>query len=486
MGLLELLPFGAYGLALATALALGALCAFGRRKRQAGEPPLINGWIPFLGEALNFRNNTTDFLLSLNKKYGDIFTVYMAGKYITFIINPLHYHTVTKNSKYLEFSEFADQISSQAFDHPPIVNGSCPGLIEHVHRNYQYLLGKPLDTLSQNMMNNLQNIFQSKFSQMVDWETGKMHKFCFSVIFEASFKTLYGRDPHKDDYSITDAIGEQFLKFDASFSYLALNVPIQFLGATKRVRREIINFLNPKKMERWLEVSELVQNRKDVFETYKVLGDYDKAAHHLALLWASVGNTIPATFWAMYYLLRHPEAFAMVRDEIDHLLQSTGQESRPGCNIYLTREQLDNLVYLESAINESLRMCSSSMNIRAIKENFILKFEENHEVSLRKGDFLAIFPPVLHLDPEIYEDPKKREEKTAVPSCETNLPTFRSFQGACCRSKDSWPKERNNSDETGCLPPLRRTDNCSLTTINLRLNVGFVWKWIIGCPKKAE
>lgn len=51
-------------------------------------------------------------------------------------------------------------------------------------------------------------------------------------------------------------------------------------------------------------------------------------------------------------------------------------------------------------------MCSSSMNVRKIKENFILKLEENCEVCLRKGDLIAIFPPVLHMDPEIYEDPQ--------------------------------------------------------------------------------
>ncbi|XP_058030280.1 cytochrome P450 7B1 [Ahaetulla prasina] len=406
MGLMEWLPFGVYGLVLATALAFGALCTFGRRKRHPGEPPLINGWIPFLGEALNFRKNATGFLLSLYKKHGDIFTVYMAGKYITFIINPLQYPVVTKNSKYLEFSEIADQLSSQAFDHPPIINGKCPDLNEPVHRNYQYLLGKSLDTLSDNVMRNLQIIFKKKFSQMVDWEMEKMHKFCFSIIFEASFKTFFGRDPHNDSYNVTDEIGEKFLKFDANFSYLALNIPIALLGATKKIRREFINYLNPKKMEKWLDVSEVVQDRKDLLENYTVLSDYDKAAHHFAFLWASVANTIPVVFWTIYYLLRHPEAFAVVRDEIDHLLKSTGQERRPRYSIYLSREQLDNLVYLESAINESLRMCSSSMNIRKVKENFIFNFEENREACLRKGDLLAIFPPILHMDPEIYEDPQ--------------------------------------------------------------------------------
>ncbi|XP_032078331.1 cytochrome P450 7B1 [Thamnophis elegans] len=406
MGLLEWLPSGVYGLALATALAFGAFCAFGRRKRHPGEPPLINGWIPFLGEALNYRKNATDFLLTLSKKHGDIFTVHMAGKYITFIINPLQYPIVTKSSKYLEFSELADQISSQAFDHPPTINEKYPDLNEHIHRNYQHLVGKSLDTLSDNMMRNLQIVFKTKFSQLVDWEMVKMHKFCFSIIFEASFKTFFGRDPYNDDYNVTDEIGEKFLKFDANFSYLALNIPITLLGPTKKIRKELINFFNPKKMEKWLDVAKVIQSRKDILESYNLLSDYDKAAHHFTFLWASVGNTIPATFWAIYYLLRHPEAFAVVRDEIDHLLQSTGQERKPGCSIYLSREQLDNLVYLESAINETLRLCSSSMNIRKIKENFILQFEENRGVSLRKGDLFAIFPPILHMDPEVYEEPQ--------------------------------------------------------------------------------
>ncbi|XP_060099685.1 cytochrome P450 7B1 [Heteronotia binoei] len=394
------------GLTLATALALCALCVLGRRRRRSGEPPLINGWIPFLGKALDFREDPSKFLLSLQQKYGDLFTVHIAGRYITFIMDPLLYSSMTKNSKYLEFQEFADSLASRVFDYPSVLKGDFPGLNENVHRNYQFLLGKPLDALSDNMMMNLQWIFNTQFSQATDWKVGKLYKFCCSVMFKASFITLYGRHPSADGH-IIGAIEEKFTKFDANFSYLAANIPIELLGATKRIRKELIDVFLPTNTANWLEVSELIEARKEMFERYEVLRDYDKAAHHFAFMWASVGNTIPATFWAVYYLLLHPEALAMVRDEIDHLLQSTGQERGPGCNIRLTREQLDNLVYLESALNESLRMSSASMNIRIIKEDFVFKLEGNQEVSLRKEDWVAIYPPILHMDPEVYEDPKK-------------------------------------------------------------------------------
>ncbi|KAJ7420708.1 25-hydroxycholesterol 7-alpha-hydroxylase [Pitangus sulphuratus] len=385
---------------------LEKLAAYGL-DRKTGEPPLINGWIPYLGKALIFRKDAFKFLLDQQKKLGDIFTVHIAGRYITFIMDPFQYVYVIRNSKQLEFHEFANKMASKTFDYPALSKGKFPDLKENLHRIYQYLQGKPLDIISDHMMKNLQDIFEWKCSQATDWETEKMYKFCCSVMFEASFVTLYGRVPAADGHKVISEIRDKFIKFDASFPYLAANIPIELLGATKKVRKELIHHFLLKNMTKWLGGSKVVQARQDIFEKYELLGDYDKAAHHFAFLWASVGNTIPATFWAMYYLLRHPEALAAVRDEIDHLLQSTGQKRGPTYNIHLTREQLDNLVYLESALNESLRMCSSSMNIRISQEDFVLKLEGNQEVVLRKGDWIALYPQILHMDPEVYEDPKE-------------------------------------------------------------------------------
>ncbi|XP_042692876.1 cytochrome P450 7B1 isoform X1 [Centrocercus urophasianus] len=403
----EALPLGPYGGAAAAALLLWAVCVLCRRKRKTGEPPLINGWIPYLGKALLFRKDAFKFLLDQQKKLGDIFTVHIAGRYITFIMDPFQYVYVIRNSKQLEFHEFADKMASKTFDYPALSNVKFPDLKENLHRIYQYLQGKPLEIISDHMMKNLQDIFEWKCSQATDWETEKMYKFCCSVMFEASFVTLYGRVPAADGRKVISEIRDKFIKFDASFPYLAANIPIELLGATKKVRKELIHHFLLQNMTKWLGGSKVVQARQDIFEKYELLGDYDKAAHHFAFLWASVGNTIPATFWAMYYLLRHPEALAAVRDEIDHLLQSTGQKRGPTYNIHLTREQLDNLVYLESALNESLRMCSSSMNIRISQEDFVLKLEGDQEVSLRKGDWIALYPQILHMDPEVYEDPKE-------------------------------------------------------------------------------
>lgn len=73
----------------------------------------------------------------------------------------------------------------------------------------------------------------------------------------------------------------------------------------------------------------------------------------------------------MYHTLRHPEAVAVLRDEIDHLLQSTGQMQGSGLSIHLTREQLDSLVYLGNLFlsvtkKRRLLLCKLSLSLRAV------------------------------------------------------------------------------------------------------------------------
>lgn len=68
--------------------------------------------------------------------------------------------------------------------------------------------------------------------------------------------------------------------------------------------------------------------------------------HHFAILWASVGNTIPAAFWVIYYLLAYPEAFAAVKSEIQEVLGIKGDGLALNDDITLTTEDLDRMIYL--------------------------------------------------------------------------------------------------------------------------------------------
>lgn len=144
------------------------------------------------------------------------------------------------------------------------------------------------------------------------------------------------------------------------------------------------------------------------------------------------------------------------------------------------------------------------MNIRISQEDFVLKLEGDREVGLRRGDWIALYPQILHMDPEVYEDPKVNIQlvfllllqalRSSQASCEQWLwgfclfycysfswnksSDFQMYFRGPCRSKDSWPEERNMVMRPTATA-FRGTDSRALTAINFRLNVGFVWQWII-------
>uniref|UniRef100_A0A8C0E0M9 Cytochrome P450 family 7 subfamily B member 1 n=1 Tax=Balaenoptera musculus TaxID=9771 RepID=A0A8C0E0M9_BALMU len=333
--------------------------------QRPGEPPLINGWLPYFGEALKLQKDPLGFMTTLQKQYGDVFTLFLGGNYITFILDPFQYQSVVKNQK-LSFQMFTSKFLMRVFSH--------------------------LDALMENTMQTLKQVFEPQFLKTTSWDTEYLLTFCSSVIFEVTFTTIHGNVLAGDRKTFITELRDDFFKFDSKFTHLASGVPIELLGNIKSIRTKLIKRLTTENLAKLQGWSEVVQMRQDILEKYYTPKDTEIGAHHLGLLWASVSNTVPTMFWTMYYLLRHPEAMAVLRDEIDHLLQST--------------EQLDSLVYLESTILEVLRLCSFSGIFRVVQEDLTLHLE-SQDCCLRKGDFVGIFPPVLHYDPEIFEAPEE-------------------------------------------------------------------------------
>lgn len=382
------------------------LCAFFERRRKDGEPPLIKGWIPFLGKALEFRKNSQQFLTQLQQEHGDVFTVLIAGRYITFIMNPLLYPSVIKHGKQLDFHTFSDSAASRTFGYPAVWSGNFPGMSDSLQRSYTLLQGPALDPLTSSMMGNLQQVLQHRVLSSEesghdgDWKEVELYEFCKCIMFQTTFNTLYGHTSHQ----CLEQLREDFEKFDAIFPLLMARVPIGLLGKTKEIREKLTRFFYPHNMAEWKAPCKFIQDRMSLFQQYDTLQDKDKAAHHFAMLWASVGNTIPAAFWCLYHLISCPEALAAVRAEIVNVV---GEKNLFKEDITITRQQLEQMIYLESSVNESLRLSSVSMNIRVVQEDFCLRLDAQNSISLRKDDIIALYPQSTHLDPEIYEQPQR-------------------------------------------------------------------------------
>lgn len=65
--------------------------------------------------------------------------------------------------------------------------------------------------------------------------------------------------------------------------------------------------------------------------------------------------------------------------------------------------------FTDSIISEALRLSSASMNVRVAKEDFLLHLDNQEAYHIRKDDVIALYPPMLHYDSEIFQDPYVRE-----------------------------------------------------------------------------
>lgn len=67
------------------------------------------------------------------------------------------------------------------------------------------------------------------------------------------------------------------------------------------------------------------------------------------------------------------------------------------------------ILFIDSIIQEAMRLSSASLNVRIAKEDFLLHLDNKEAYRIRKDDVIALYPPMLHYDPEIYEDPYVRK-----------------------------------------------------------------------------
>ncbi|XP_030630211.1 cytochrome P450 7A1 [Chanos chanos] len=412
-------------IALIWAVVVGICCCLwlilGIRRRQPGEPPVENGLIPYLGCALQFGANPLEFLRSRQKRYGHIFTCKIAGQYVHFLCDPFSYHSVIRQGRHLDWKKFHFSASVKAFGHESM-DPSHGYTTENLHQTFlKTLQGDALPALIETMMENLQTVMLRSDTLKVsstEWEVDGLFAFCYKVMFESGYLTLFGKeleDGQGDDKSharqqaqkalVLNAL-ENFKEFDKIFPALVAGLPIHVFKSGHSARENLAKTMLHENLSKRANISDLISLRMLLNDTLSSFNDLSKARTHVALLWASQANTLPATFWTLFYMIRSPEAMKAASEEVRRTFESSDQKPDPmDPHLVLTREQLDNMPVLDSIIKEAMRLSSASLNVRVAKEDFLLHLDNKESYRIRKDDVIALYPQMLHFDPEIYEDP---------------------------------------------------------------------------------
>ncbi|XP_066271399.1 cytochrome P450 7A1-like [Branchiostoma lanceolatum] len=382
------------------------------RKRDPNEPPLESGPVPYLGVALQFAADSLKFIRSRQKQYGDVFTVKLAGKYTTFVLDPHSYSDVMRQHKILDFKTVGMDIVERGFG---TTHFERTGRAHVLHTADAYfpvhLQGNALDPLTNSMMGHLQTAMLADVGPETGWKKDGLWSFVRRIISEASFLTIFGR--HKtqtveQERARLMVVMETFWDYDRKFPQVVAGIPFWLLGKAKEQRDFLLAFMHKDNLTQ-RDVLQLIEQRDEVFCGGGLSGK-ELAGAHFSTVWASLSNTLPTAFWTLFHLLQDPAAMAAVRKEVEMALKETGQTVSGfrdvGEKIDFTRQQLADMTCLGSVVNEALRVSSVSIILRQALEETTIALNSGSTFKIRKGDRVALFPQIVHMDPEVYEDPE--------------------------------------------------------------------------------
>lgn len=149
-------------------------------------------------------------------------------------------------------------------------------------------------------------------SKMPFWVTEGMYSFCYRTMFEAGYLTLFGRDllagQDAQKALILNNL-DNFKQFDKIFPALVAGLPIHMFKTAHHAREKLAEGLRHQNLGKRDHISELVRFLNDMLSS---LDDMEKAKTQLAVLWASQANTIPATFWSLFQMIRYLATYPFI------------------------------------------------------------------------------------------------------------------------------------------------------------------------------
>jgi len=198
------------------------------------------------------------------------------------------------------------------------------------------------------------------------WLSLPMYETIASAVYEATVSSFYG------EAFATEANYRAFRAFDKDFPLMVAGIPM--LGGNKA--RDVLFEQLSSEMPYDSGASDFIKGRANIYREAERDAKLDKCAHNsaqTAIIWAIVANTMPASFWTLFFILRDSKALAVVTKELAAAVALSGSDGAAS----LAPLELDALEVLDSCITEALRLTSGSIIMRQVWP-WLLLFLEHH------------------------------------------------------------------------------------------------------------
>uniref|UniRef100_H2ZLL6 Uncharacterized protein n=1 Tax=Ciona savignyi TaxID=51511 RepID=H2ZLL6_CIOSA len=393
--------------------------------RLPGEPPLVSHWIPFVGAALDIGKAPLDYMRSLQRRLGDVFTIKLAGWDVHVFMNPLDVPSLER-AKSIDHTQVIGQFVSQMVGDKHLIHNPAkhseviPKTLEKTLRSAMHLITL-CDSCTSILPKTIERTLKSEFSSKRKMKIG-LYKLCKKLVADMTLNLFFGSlASDKDCSEETRKICEEFFVYFDSSALLVDRIPIHLLPATKRSRNKMFELLSDFDFENRENVSKLISQVAAVGKSHNPENstNEERVRHLLIILWSAQANTLPALFWTLFHILNDKQAKVDVLQEFEkHLGKSENfyDVTTVGENLQwptmddiqrIKKGDLDKMVVLDSCLKETLRVSGSSMAVRRATQNTTITLHSGKVYNIRKGDYTSYFAPVTHQDTQIYEKPEE-------------------------------------------------------------------------------
>ncbi|CAC5409937.1 CYP39A1 [Mytilus coruscus] len=368
------------------------------RSKSKSLPPAYKGWFPWLGCAFEFGKNPLDFIAQ-KKELGRIFTLYVAGERLTFI-------TDAEDFQYFFQSPFVD---FQKAVQDPVLNiasVSKTSFFKYHTKIHDMVKGRLASSRLIYFSDKLCDEFRDQLTQLGKQGEGDLHHLVRKSMYAAVINNLFGKNvlPVNCEKEF-EKLEEMFVMFDEQFEYGA-RLPSVFLKDWSSAKKYLIELFGK-------VVQKTADKKSDDDETLlqsllSLVQDQYKPNYSLLLLWASLANAIPITFWTLAFILHDEKVLQKLRTELTSVFGE----------------------------NESIRLRPTGIITRRVIKSFTIR-----DMKIPEGDMLMLSPYWAHRNEKYFPDPlmyKPERWKEADIDKNVFLDGFVAFGGGRYQCPGRW------------------------------------------------
>ncbi|CAF1349986.1 unnamed protein product [Didymodactylos carnosus] len=367
-------------------------------------PYATYGSYPVIGHLLSFLRCRTKLLLECGQQYGQCFRIKVLKQRFTMILSYADWMTIIRNQS-LKFDgiDFGIKIFGIS---PALLKFDADGhrlYVQHL-KNRDGLRPMVVEFVrrTRKLMKN-EKVALEKNGTVLNWISSGLLEFSHHMLYQPSTLALIGEiDP--------SSLENDFRVFDKSFHYFIIPFP-----------RWVYSWFLPRELKArsrlnasWLKnrdpphASEFHRDRlAHLSNNSHWLSNEDYGGLLTGFFWASLGNTIPGVFWSLFYILRDAKALETIKEEINTHLPDVPLNADDNDSLAedWTPEQLDLCAYLESAINETLRLVGAPFMTRKCFRETQIVLQDGRTLNIKPDETVAWFGGASHFDPNMFPEP---------------------------------------------------------------------------------